>query len=113
MTLAGRVLFVLFYFAATITAAQTRSVHAARRFNAVSSVGAAVGSPARYDINAIPFFSHSKKPNPYVSVNRTNPVQIPVFIVYEPVFELSVQYESSPRIQTRNSRGPPMERLVF
>ena len=107
-TRAVRVLFVISYIVATITVAHDRSVHVADRFHSFSSTAPSIRPPCGHVIEALPQFSHAKKPRPFVvgvlpaAIHRTV-----CFGEIETVEQHRLQYKRSLFILTRTTRAPP------
>jgi hypothetical protein len=105
---AVRVFFVVSYIVATITVAHDRSVHVADRFHSISSAGPSIRPPCGHVIEALPQFSHAKKPRPFVvgvlpaAIHRTV-----CFVETETVEQHRLQYKPSLFILARNTRAPP------
>jgi hypothetical protein len=108
MKSARRVLFVLFYIAATIAVAEDRSVHAVDRFNASRSSETRLKVPCHHLINALPHFSHSKRPRPYVPSASAAVVQITKPVPGEFEERPRIEYRSPLGYEVSSTRGPPV-----
>jgi hypothetical protein len=104
----GRVLFVLFYFAATISVNSERSAFAAYRVaHPTPSEFEAAKAPHQSFVKFLPYFSHAKK-------GTSAPADVPPALFSIPRLTIrkfedrpQIEYSSSCDCRPHSSRAPP------
>ena len=109
MKRACRVIFVLFYIAASVAVSGYCSVHAAYQFkDAVHSLEIQVKVPRHHLINALPNFGHSKRPRPSICGVSPASVRITKPAAGEIAEQRGIEYLTRVAYQLTNPRAPPV-----
>jgi hypothetical protein len=104
----GRVLFVIFYFAATISVAGERSVRAADRVgHFTASEFESAKSPHESFVKHLPHFSHAKKVKPAIADVSLELFPVPRLIIRKFEDHPQIEYSSWCECGSNSSRAPP------